>query len=327
MARGEPILILSVDGGGARGVLPVNILYRLQTHSDIAVRESFDFFAGVSTGALVAAYCAAGAGPLELLVRQSYSSQNMSEIFDKSLWDRVFGRVQHVPKYDGRNKRAYLSAIFDGACINDIRDKHLLVLAYDFINRELIVYKNRRGHDARHNPPLEEVCDAATAAPTLYPAVPTSEPDRRWLVDGALATNDPSLCAITESLSMGYAIDEIHMLSIGTGRPAHDLSQRQRARIGEASREWGLYGWVRNGLLEHMLSASSTVSAHQCRQLLGERYLRVDGTLPRALMRLDETSPEYVRNLEAYAQRWYEEYRAPIIDLVARVQALRPAVA
>jgi len=306
-------------------VIPVNILCLLENQSGIAVRRCFDFYAGVSTGALVASYCASGAGSLDMLAQQSYSSENMSEIFDKTVWDRVFGRVQHIPKYDGRNKRSYLSAIFNGARINDIRDKHLLVLAYDFMNRELVVYKNGRGHDARYNPPLEEVCDAATAAPTLYPTVPTSEPTPRWLIDGALATNDPSLCAISESLSMGYALDEIYVLSLGTGKPIHDMPDDKQRQIGEASRDWGLYGWVRNGLLEHMLSASSAVSAQQCRQLLGDRYLRVDGSLPRPLFRLDETSPEYVSSLEAYAQEWYEEARESMVALITRVEAVRAA--
>ena len=323
MARGKPILILSIDGGGARGVIPATILHQLENHSGVSVYDCFDFYSGVSTGALVASYLASAAGPLERLARECYSAENMSLIFDKTVWDKMFGRVQHVPKYDGRNKRAYLKEVFAGARLNDIRDRHLLILAYDFINRELVVYKNRRGHDGSYNPPLEEVCDAATAAPILYPSVATTESNPRWLVDGALATNDPSLCAITESLSMGYAIDEIYMLSLGTGRPQRDLSQEQQEQIGRTSEEWGIFGWLRNGLLEHMLTASSTVSSHQCAQLLGKRYLRVDGTLPRPLVRLDETSPDYVSNLQDYALGWYEESREAMLRLIARVEGLR----
>jgi len=62
-------------------------------------------------------------------------------------------------------------------------------LAYDFINRELVTFKNRRGHDANYNPTLAEICDTATAAPTIYPTVPTTDINRRWPIDGALATN------------------------------------------------------------------------------------------------------------------------------------------
>jgi patatin-like phospholipase/acyl hydrolase len=322
VSKGKPIVILAVDGGGARGVIPANVLYLIEQRCGVDVRESFDFFAGVSTGALVACYCAQGMGTIEQLVQESYSSHNMSHVFDKSAWDRMVGRMQHRPKYDGINKREYVRDLAGGARINDITDKHLLVLAYDFINRELVTFKNRRGHDARYNPTIEEVCDAATAAPTLYPPVPTSDINRRWLIDGALATNDPSLCAITEALAMGYAIDEIYLVSLGTGRPVHDLSQEDQDRIGEASRDWGIYGWISNGLIDHMLGASSSVSTVQCRQLLGDRYLRVDGTLPRSLVKLDETSTGYVQNLQVYAIAWFEEAQDSILKLL---KAARPS--
>ncbi len=256
-----------------------------------------------------------------------YSSESMSRIFDKSIWDKLLGRMQNQPKYDGVNKRAFFDNQADGALINDIVDKHLLILAYDFMNRELVTFKNNRGHDSVYNPSLAEICDAATAAPTLYPPVATSAPKRRWLIDGALATNDPSQCAISEALAIGHSLDEIWMLSLGTGRPAHDLSQEDRDRIGEDSRGWGIFDWLTNGLLDHMMSASSSVSAHQCEQLLGERYLRINGELPRSLMQIDNTTEVRVEDLKSYAFLWYEEFMLEIRSLLEGVREARSAFA
>lgn len=318
-----PLLILSVDGGGTRGAIPATVLYHFEQGAGLDVRHRFDFFAGVSTGALVAAYLARDAGSMELLAKQSYSAENMSKIFDKSIWDRLLGRMQNQPKYDGLNKRSYIETLAEGARINDIQDKHLLILAYDFINRELVTFKNNRGHDAAYNPSLAEVCDAATAAPTLYPTVPSSAPKRRWLIDGALTTNDPSLCAITETLAMGHTLEDIWMVSLGTGKPVHDLSQEDRDKIGRASQDWGIVGWVANGLLDHMLSASSCVSSHQCSQLLGDRYLRISGDLPRKLMQLDNTSETRVSDLRSYAFLWYEQTLESLRSLLYRFDAAR----
>jgi predicted acylesterase/phospholipase RssA len=318
-----PIFILSIDGGGSRGVIPANVLYHIEHAARIPVRETFDFFAGVSTGAMVAAYLARDAGSMETLAKHSYSSDNLSRIMDKSIWDRMLGRMQNQPKYDGENKRHYVDSLAQGARINDIQDKHLLILAYDFINRELVTFKNNRGHDASYNPCLTEICDAATAAPTLYPTVPTSAPKRRWLIDGALTTNDPSLCAITESLAMGHTLEEIYVVSLGTGKPMHDLSQDDRDRIGEASRDWGIVGWVANGLLDHMMSASSCVSSHQCAQLLGDRYVRINGDLPRKLMQLDNTTDVRVSDLQSYSFLWFEESLPQLEKLVGDVEKAR----
>jgi len=318
-----PIFILSLDGGGSRGVIPVNVLNYIEQQEHVLVREQFDFFAGVSTGALVAAYLARNAGSMEQLIEEGYSSESMTRIFDKSIWDKMLGRMQNQPKYDGINKRAFIDEQADGALINDITDKHLLILAYDFMNRELVTFKNNRGHDSLYNPPLAEICDAATAAPTLYPPVPTTAPKRRWLVDGALATNDPSQCAISEALAMGHALEDIWMLSLGTGKPTHDLSQEERDKIGEDSRGWGIVDWLTNGLLDHMMSASSSVSAHQCEQLLGERYLRINGNLPRSLMQIDNTTEVRVEDLKSYAFLWFEEFIVEIRKLLEGVRAAR----
>lgn len=323
MSGKGPIFILSLDGGGSRGVIPVNVLNYIEQQEHVLVREQFDFFAGVSTGALVAAYLARNAGSMEQLIEEGYSSESMTRIFDKSIWDKMLGRMQNQPKYDGINKRAFIDEQADGALINDITDKHLLILAYDFMNRELVTFKNNRGHDSLYNPPLAEICDAATAAPTLYPPVPTTAPKRRWLVDGALATNDPSQCAISEALAMGHALEDIWMLSLGTGKPTHDLSQEERDKIGEDSRGWGIVDWLTNGLLDHMMSASSSVSAHQCEQLLGERYLRINGNLPRSLMQIDNTTEVRVEDLKSYAFLWFEEFIVEIRKLLEGVRAAR----
>ena len=62
MSDKGPIFILSIDGGGSRGAIPANVLYHMEHDAGIPVRETFDFFAGVSTGAMVAAYLARDAG-------------------------------------------------------------------------------------------------------------------------------------------------------------------------------------------------------------------------------------------------------------------------
>ena len=318
-----PIFILSIDGGGSRGVIPVNVLNFIEREEQVSVRKEFDFFAGVSTGALVAAYLARNVGSMERLVTDGYTSESMANIFDKSIWDKMLGRMQNQPKYDGINKRAFIDRQADGALINDIVDKHLLILAYDFINRELVTFKNNRGSDSVYNPPLAEICDAATAAPTMYPPVATTAPRRRWLIDGGLATNDPSQCAISEALAMGHLLEDIWMLSLGTGKPAHDLSQEDRDKIGEKSRNWGILDWLTNGLLDHMMSASSSVSAHQCEQLLGERYLRINGELPRSLMEMDNTSEVRVEDLKSYAFLWFEQFVVEVHTLLDGVRDAR----
>jgi hypothetical protein len=82
-------------------------------------------------------------------------------------------------------------------------------------------------------------------------------------------------------------------------------------------------GWLSNGLLDHMMSASSSVSAHQCEQLLGNRYLRINGELPRTLMQIDNTSQVRVEDLKSYAFLWYERFAADIRAILEGVGEAR----
>ena len=113
------------------------------------------------------------------------------------------------------------------------------------------------------------------------------------------------------------------MLSLGTGKPAHDLSQEARDKIGAESRGWGILDWLRNGLLDHMMTASSSVSAHQCQQLLGDRYLRINDELPRTLMQIDNTTEVRVEDLQSYAFLWFEQSVVRIRALLKGVRAAR----
>jgi len=74
-----------------------------------------------------------------------------------------------------------------------------------------------------------------------------------------------------------------------------------------------------------MMSASSCVSAHQAQQLLGDRYVRVTGELPRKLMQLDNTSEARVMDLRSYAYSWFEEGIETIEALIKRVVQAREA--
>lgn len=309
------VVLLSLDGGGARGALTAEFLRLLENDATASIYDTFDLFAGVSTGAIIAAFCASNREDMSFLAERVYSPEHLSKVFDKSSWDRILGRMQNQPVYNGITKAEHFEQLFGETRLDDIRDKRLLVLAYDFINREVAVFKNGK---ASHNPTLKELIDAATAAPTLYPPVGIRESESRWLIDGAIATNDPSVIAISEALAMGYALENIWVISLGTGHPEHDLSQEQCDAIGNEAKHWGMVEWVANGLFDHMMTGSSSISEYQCRQLLGDRYLRVNDYLPRDLLHLDKTDPETVAGLKEQAGLWFNEHRDSIFDLLGR---------
>lgn len=305
--------ILSLDGGGIRGAAIAQVLLELERDLDAALYDSFDLIAGTSTGGLIALYLAAERATGQALV-DLYSAENAQRIMDKSFWDRHLP-VQSEPKYDGKGKTEVLQENFGNKRIRDI-EKAVLVTAYDVVARKVVVFKSRGGSDSAYNPTLRELGDATSAAPTFFPTIETSQAPPRWLVDGGLAANNPSMCALAEALRHGNALADIRLLSIGTGTLTR--GSKDPEALGRRSQTWGGIGWLRHGLIEHLFAGNSTTCEYQCRVLLGDNYVRVNGPLTDASDDMDDVSDKNIQRLKKHGSKWYKEHEQAISRLMAR---------
>ena len=126
----------------------------------------------------------------------------------------------------------------------------------------------------------EKVVDVALrtgAAPTYFPIY-------QGYVDGGVVANNPSMCALAQALhpeAGGQKLEEVTLLSMGTGIISKYLPEKDS--------DWGLAQWAPH-LFSIMIEGGVGLADYQCRQLLGERYLRIDPVLPASvgIDRLDE---------------------------------------
>src|SRR3954449_6127259 len=80
--------VLSIDGGGIRGLIPALVLAEVERRSQKQVYELFDLIAGTSTGGILAcALCAPAPLPAEQLI-PPYEDAGPT-IFDRSIWQRI----------------------------------------------------------------------------------------------------------------------------------------------------------------------------------------------------------------------------------------------
>jgi len=94
-------IVLSCDGGGVRGLVTAQFLYRLEEAAGRPLHELFDLYAGTSVGAIVVASIACKKAPMSEAV-DFYSQETLDSIFHKSLKDRILHKAQGSPKYDGK---------------------------------------------------------------------------------------------------------------------------------------------------------------------------------------------------------------------------------
>jgi patatin-like phospholipase/acyl hydrolase len=252
--------ILSMDGGGIRGLISAILLERLQA-AQPDLLSKVDLFAGTSTGGLLALGLAAGKTPTQ--ARDLYE-KNGAKVFADTVLDEI------------RDLGNLIGADFDSLTLGEL-ERRVLVSAFDLDclpadpSRprawKAKFFHNFPGTDSDAGQKVVDVALYTSVAPTFFPVY-------HGYVDGGVVAGNPSICALAQALhplTGGQKLEDVRLLSISTG---------QNPRYLEAEDEdWGLVQWAPH-LISLMLEGSSGLVDYQCRQFLGERYFRIDPLLP-----------------------------------------------
>lgn len=332
-------LILSIDGGGMRGLVAVRILQALESRlRQRSIHEPvcrlFDLVCGTSTGGITAAGLTAphadgtpGKPAMSLADLRGFYEDEGRDIFHRSLPLRVrrmivSGTGLFDETYDVRPLEKRLQARLGWASLQSALTGVLLT-AYDIENRRPVLMSNKEalGGDAGDDYLFWQAARATSAVPTLFePALVDNLTLRtqQSLIDGGLVAHDPALVAYVEGLKLGWRPEEILLLSIGTG-----TAEEQKISHEDAS-GWGGLGWINpaNGspILSILLDSQAAMSASQAEHLLnrdGEtRYIRINGKLPAGSGRIDDARPGNIRRLNEAADRFIRD-NAVSLDFVA----------
>ena len=291
--------ILSIDGGGVRTLASITFLKLLEKETNIKVHEKFDFFVGTSAGAISCLALAVkrfSARELEGM----WGTPNLRRIMPTSSWDRRLGLLQSKPKYTSAGKRTVLKNYFGNSTLGEAL-KPVAVLSYDIQTRSPVLFKSYVEADKHVS--LIDVGDATSAAPIYYP---TAKVGDRYLIDGAIVANHPVLHGYAEAKKL-FPKSEIRVLSIGTG-----LSKRPLK--GEASKNWGLIGWMMHDLFGLMVESS--LDHELAEELIGKNYLRINSSLGKVNRRLDDNSTSNVKRIVSMGENWWDEFGQKTIDLL-----------
>lgn len=323
--RRRPARVLSIDGGGIRGVIPATVLAELEARTGRPTAELFDLIAGTSTGAIIAlALTMPGADG-----KPKWSAADLVElyetegpgIFHRSLWRRLSTLSGVIaPKYSDRALDRTLEAYFGDARLSDAL-ADVLVPAYDTERHRPFFFRSQRARNFRNKDfPLREVVRAAVGAPTYFaPVQVTNEISGRSysLIDGGVFANNPALCAWADAQEAGVADDAV-VLSLGTGSQTAPL---EHDRI----KGWGLRGWAPE-ILDVVFRGVSNTTSYQLRQLLGDdHYLRLQTTLDLASDKMDRATKKNLAALKDEARHLLDANDNAIDRFVGRLNDPSPA--
>lgn len=226
----DEIWILSLDGGGIRGVIGATILHEIATKTGKHPTEIFDLFAGTSTGGIMAIGLTVPEDPNSHVPKNGtdtllslYTTQG-ARIFPPYGKNATF--MKYINQLRGyAYKPESLEGIFKeyfGEYKLSHTVKPVLVTSVSFSEGESVTFSSRDGLNPRRDLPAWLAARATSAAPSYFPPVSFRYDGKQGVfVDGGITNNDPVYEALIEARKVYPNARKINILSIGTGEESY----------------------------------------------------------------------------------------------------------
>lgn len=300
-AMSQKIKVLSLDGGGVKGYLTAKILFNIETllnqenNENINIGQRFDLIVGTSTGGIIA--CALSIGK---------SAKEIFELYE-TLIPKIFtpkSRGFFKAKYSNKALKEELEGILENKTLKDVKTK-LCITSVDVENSSPRFHKSDYfdRNAPRQDEKLIDLALATSAAPTYFPLIDAKHSTN--LTDGGVVANNPSLVALIDAMQLANNIEDISLLSIGTGEQCHmpydveKLKNSGKIRWMFGSKKNKTINIFPNGspLLELLMESQSKLAHFQAGFLLKERYLRINPKLSISIELDDKDKIDSLKNL------------------------------
>ncbi|WP_444894963.1 patatin-like phospholipase family protein [Microbulbifer sp. SSSA005] len=310
------IRILSIDGGGIRGILPGQILVSLEHklkvksgNPDARIGEYFDLVAGTSTGAILgAAYiCPNKQG------KPKFSAQDAVSLYLKE-GEKVFGsgswpfleklKLLKEEKYCSMELDRVLSQFFGKMKLSNLL-KPCCFVSYDIKKREQVIFRQHCAIVKNEDFLVKDFLLGSTAVPTYFePARIFSLPpsnNKYVLIDGGMVASDPALCAYSEAIKFSgvSGMKDMVIVSLGTGRQLSGYKYKE-------VKDWGILNWARPAI-DIAVNGSAQMVHYYMKQISStvenSNYYRIQPKLYAADSSMDNATPENLKKLKKAGER------------------------
>ena len=278
----ESFYILSVDGGGFRGLFAAHLLKKMEEAWQIDWGRRFGLLAGTSTGSILTAGLAAGVSAADLT--EFYKTHGKA-IFRPRVRSRFDILKLFTSRYSSKTLKDLLDGVFHDKTLSDIAVP-LVLPSVDIGNGCVHVLKSQyhREFVRDQNVRVSDAVLASCSAPTYFD--PHVVNDTYQLVDGGLWANNPSLvAAIDAHYRLGVPLEDIRVLSIGTGKSTTFYPRSKgkwKDRLVYSWQGWGFATrWGGSKFIDLILNLQSDNAHNMLCLLLGESPLE-----PRQVLRL-----------------------------------------
>lgn len=215
--------ILSIDGGGIKGLYSASLLASLEKKTGKSVGDHFDMICGTSTGGLIALGLASQKSAQSLSDLYYHQGQSIFPTSNNKLLRWFQNKVQFAKqvswggKYSNKPLKAHLKEVFGEATLGELHNL-VCIPSFNLTQGQPRVFKYPHLEGNFFKDKNVPVCDAALATSAAPTYLPIHRYNNNLYIDGGVWANNPSLCGILEALQYfvgeDKAYDTIELLSI-----------------------------------------------------------------------------------------------------------------
>jgi uncharacterized protein len=295
------VKVLSIDGGGIRGLIPALVLAEIESRTQRRIADLVDMIAGTSTGGILA--CALGKpDPLPAAEIASLYVEEGPKIFDRSLLKQITSLGGYLDERYSSSGLVKALERYLGDTPMSASTVPLVLTAYDTEAREIHLLRSEGEHSGAS---MADAAHASSAAPTYFEPVRL---DGATLIDGGVFAVNPALVAYAE---LRGKLDLL--LSLGTGEHTRPLPY-------EKVKDWGQLEWARP-VIDVVFDGGQDAIDMQLRALLPDGYVRLQTQLEKASDDLDDASADNLERLRDEAEALIRTETATIDDVCGRLTA------
>jgi patatin-like phospholipase/acyl hydrolase len=305
--------ILSLDGGGIRGMIGATILTEIERRIGQGIASSFDLITGTSTGGVLSLFLCmpdeGGQPKYKAEQAMAMYRDRGPDFFNKSFW-------RDVTTFAGLTDEKYLTDSLEKIFFDYMGDMPLgravtkvLISSYHLEGRRPYFFKSWR--DENEDIPMRLTARATSAAPTYFTPIQVEiSGEMHSLVDGGVFANNPAMCAYAEARRLWPDENDLLIVSIGTGENAQPIP------FADAS-DWGLAPWA-VPILNVVFDGVNDAVNYQLNLLLPNSYYRFQARLTAASEYLDDISPKNLAALQQEGEKILAENTA-VFDQICRL--------
>lgn len=272
--------ILSIDGGGIRGIIVLKQLVKLEELLGQPIYKSFDLISGTSTGGIIAILLSCGYSANDVL---NFYLEHSKNIFKKRFLR--FGLFK--PKYDDTYFNEVIKKYVKDTKLSEVITDSITI-GYNMSTKDKLIFNSKLAKKNKaYDYNLTDVIRCTASAPTFFKPVYLN---KNYIIDGGMVINNPSLISYDFILNRNL-YDNINILSFSTGT----LEKQSKGYLFK-----GLLAWIKP-TIQILLTEQAQMTDHHLQQLYkyykNGTYIRCNSQIIYSDGQIDNAKCDNINNM------------------------------